>query len=104
MMDICKACSGHCCNGFSLSHKVDGEDMCLIKKDTEYIHEHIGDFMEFNHEDDTVSWWKCNRFDSEVKLCSMYDERPNLCKSYHCEDYDSIMYLVLTDKHEVMSE
>ena len=106
MLDICKVCNGHCCVGFTLTtiRQDTNERVELTKKDTEYVHERVGDFMEFIADDEDESWWKCNRFDSDTKLCSMYDERPDLCKSYHCSDYDSIMYLILTDEHEVIGE
>lgn len=82
MWDICLGCEGECCEGFFLSHVVEGERV----SDDDFIK----DYMRENHPYFT-HWgedegWSCNHH-VEGK-CDIYDERPEFCSDYYCDKYN----------------
>jgi len=111
--NICKKCSGRCCQGFSLTRigeDENGEEEReeLVKEHESYVQERYGDFIIHNpyseQKDDpnTDNWWKCLKYDDETKLCTIYDERPDFCRKYFCEEHNDVMYLITTDLREVI--
>ena len=103
--DICRLCSGRCCDCFTLTgfswhgrvHRI----RVLHKRHKDYVSSLIGDsFVPISDEEDGM--WKCLLHDKETKLCTDYDNRPNMCKDYRCSDYDSVMEVILTDKRDVV--
>ncbi|MBU2685864.1 MAG: YkgJ family cysteine cluster protein [Gammaproteobacteria bacterium] len=100
MIDVCRACKGECCEGFTLNHIIDDDKYePLGEHDVEYIQERFGDCFWYDKEKES---WYCLLYDAETGKCKSYETRPSFCRTFYCEKYNDIMELIVTDFHEVI--
>lgn len=107
MMNICRACSGSCCEKFPLYQNTVNIETGEIENkkyfthmDIEFLWNHRKGFNGIRCHPEEDYYFFCIHY--KDNLCAIYDERPDTCRNHLCDDYDVIMSLILTDKHEVM--
>ncbi|KKM92697.1 hypothetical protein LCGC14_1215730 [marine sediment metagenome] len=86
-------CTGHCCEVFKLPFSPDGLRVAVKSteegrkgyKDIEVIEDMViplGKVMNMSGEGQDFWNYACRHFDSEKKLCKIYEKRPDMCRKY----------------------
>ena len=82
----CQSCIGHCCQMFHLPLSVDElkfnshPDAKFALENFEFIptpYARYGEYM-----------YTCKKYDNTLGRCTVYDDRPELCKKYMCDQRD----------------
>jgi Fe-S-cluster containining protein len=75
-MKECKQC-GDCCSNIFLPFYADADEERWLKyHDVEYIENNMGTFIKIDI--------KCSKL--KDGLCSIHENRPDICRKYFCED------------------
>ena len=91
-MDICRVCDGSCCKTINLLYRKSGRS---LYKNTP----HLRDYPFLKR---TGKYFTCDNYDEEKGLCKDYENRPNFCRNFICNEAIEILTLVLENPFPII--
>ena len=85
------SCTGQCCERFFLPRSplelwTQYEDWLIAGMSSELDIDKIAPMVTPLEQEGSGYWYSCKHFDTETRLCKIYESRPNMCRDY---PYDS---------------
>lgn len=96
MDDLCVKCSGFCCETFFIGkfgsfktmddiiNYMKSNQKDYLEKDTEFMAKNFIDKNPPEFPADRGVELTCLKFDTKTRMCTAYEDRPSLCKSFRC--------------------